>query len=247
MTSTSYADNDPLVFITIDIDWAPEPVLEDMESLLHSLSIPATIFTTHASETIARLQHTSSVEVGLHPNFNTCLAKNGPARDAETILAETKKLAPTATAIRCHSLMQSSRLFALFRDHGLTHEVNTFVPFASCRKLEPWRHPMGITSVPFLWEDDFACLEMPMPLSPLPALELQGIKVFNFHPIHLYLNTIRLADYETAKKSFFEPEAMDPLRRPEGSNGIRDLFLSLTNAAKQKEFGFGLVSQVQAT
>jgi len=233
------------IFITIDLDWAPEPVLEDMAALLQSSGIPVTIFATHPSETISRMSASPSVEIGIHPNFNPCLERGDATADATNILTEARNLAPRATAIRSHSLMQSSRLLALFRDHSLTHEVNTFVPFDRCMGLKAWRHPVGITSVPFLWEDDFACMTVPFPLSPLPALDGPGIKVFNFHPVHLYLNTVRLSDYEIAKKSGFSMATMNAVRKAAGSTGIRDYFQSLIFHAKQRQFAFGLISRIQ--
>ena len=55
--------------LTFDVDWAPDPVIEDTLSLLERAGVRATFFATHASA-VLRDAAAEGHEIGLHPNFS---------------------------------------------------------------------------------------------------------------------------------------------------------------------------------
>jgi len=52
--------------------------------------------------------------------------------------------------------------------------------------------------VPHFWEDDAVCIyEVNTPVQEL--MSRGGLKVFDFHPIHIFLNTEKLERYERTR------------------------------------------------
>jgi hypothetical protein len=95
-------------------------------------------------------------------------------------------------------LTQSTNLLQIFLDKGLTHDANHFIPEQTEIEIKPWRLWTGLVKVPHFWEDDIACLcndNTPMP----ELIKRPGLRVFNFHPIHVFLNTENLERYESTR------------------------------------------------
>lgn len=187
------------IYLTFDIDWASDEVLLDTIEILERADVSATWFVTHATPLLGRLRSNPKFELGVHPNFNFLL--NGDFRNGknvEEILDRLLELVPEAKSIRSHSMTQNSRLMQLFVDRGLAYDCNHFVPEQSGIALKPWILWNGLIKVPHFWEDDAVCIyEKNRPIDHL--LKLDGLKVFAFHPIHVFLNTERLERYENTR------------------------------------------------
>jgi Polysaccharide deacetylase len=178
------------VCLTLDVDWAPEHVLQSVIARLVRAGVPATFFATHDSPTLRGLDP-GQFEVGLHPNFNDS------AGDHLTPLAVLKSLYPAASGARSHSLFSSSRILALYADHGLSYESNIFLPGHT--GLHPVLRFADLVSIPFNWSDDKQLeLGAPHDLTAVP-LDAEGLVVLNFHPIHVAMNTSDPAHYERYK------------------------------------------------
>jgi hypothetical protein len=189
------------IYLTIDIDWAVDPILLDAIELIERFGAQATWFVTHETKLLERLRKNPNFELGIHPNFNFLLQGDGRnGNDAEEVVERLMGVVPEAKSVRSHSGTQSSRILDLFSRWGLTHESNVFVPAQSGIELRPWKMWSGLTRVPYFWADDVSCLpgsEDDVPMSDL--LSSAGIKVFDFHPIHIFLNTNSLDRYETTR------------------------------------------------
>jgi hypothetical protein len=188
------------VFLTLDIDWACDGVLSAVMDLVEAAGVPATWFVTHETPLLARLRAIPQFELGIHPNFNKLLQAGDPGNgaNAEEVLARLKALVPEAVSTRSHAVTQSGIFHGLYQRHGLTHESNTFVPFCAGVPLKPWVNFDGLVKVPFFWEDDIHHLfEQTESLAPM--LAAPGLKVFSFHPIHVFLNSPNLDRYEASR------------------------------------------------
>lgn len=187
------------IYLTFDIDWACDDVLADTIDLVEKANVTATWFITHNTPLLARLRANQKFELGVHPNFNYLLEgnpKNG--RDAEEVIDRVLRIVPEAKAIRCHSMTQNSKLSQLFVDKGFTHDCNHLIPEQSDISLKPWRLWNGLIKVPHFWEDDAVCIyEVNTPVQEL--MSRGGLKVFDFHPIHIFLNTEKLERYERTR------------------------------------------------
>ena len=52
------------ICLTLDLDWAPDHVLEDTRALLTQAGLPATIFATHHTPGVVALSNLAGVEMG---------------------------------------------------------------------------------------------------------------------------------------------------------------------------------------
>ena len=210
------------LFLTFDLDWAADAVIADTLDLIEPLGIEATWFVTHDTPVLERLRGNPLFELGIHPNFNFLLAgdpRNGA--NAEDVLDRLLAIVPEAKSVRSHSLVQGGRLLQLFRAKGLTHESNAFIPEQSGILLKPWVDWFGMIKVPYFWEDDFCCeAETNTPVEDL--VRRPGVRGFDFHPIHVFLNTEDLDRYERARGVFNDPSALAEHRGddPEGTRSI---------------------------
>ena len=210
-------------FLTFDIDWAHDAVIQYAIDIVERAEIPATWFVTHATPAIARLRTNPAMELGIHPNFLPLLMQGNIANGAtaEEVVDRLLEIVPEAKSVRSHSLIQSGRLLELFRDKGLTHEANAFIPEQSGIPLRPWIDWFGMVKVPYFWEDDFWC-ESPESSEPHELKGRAGIRGYDFHPIHVFLNTESLDRYERARLAFQNPEMLAGHRNGAG-DGVCDM------------------------
>jgi len=213
------------VCLTLDLDWAPDHVLEDTRLLLQQVGLPTTIFATHQSPAVTALLARPGCETGVHPNFLS-------DADEDAVLSRVLTAFPAAVGVRSHELYFDSRLLPLFQRRGVRYFSNDLMFLHS--DLHPYYDWSGLVRLPLFWEDDVHCLYFDGRFD-CAALRLDqpGLKVLNFHPVHLYLNTREIADYQAAKPSLADPAAARKLRR-EGP-GIRSLFLDVVDRLRGAE------------
>lgn len=195
-------------FLTLDIDWAPDFVLEAAIEKVEEMRVPATWFVTHATPLLERLRQSGLFDLGVHPNFDRALFGKGGPTASETI-KDIMEIVPEAVSVRSHSMTQSTKLQDLFGSFGLTHDCNHFIPCQAEMEVKPWRLWNDMIKVPYIWEDDIDILYGPSSMEK--SRKVEGMKVYDFHPIHLYLNTADMAAYEKAKLCLSEGKGIQPL------------------------------------
>jgi hypothetical protein len=213
------------VFLTLDVDWAHDDVIAEVLDLLEPAQVRATWFITHDSPILERLRSNPLFELGIHPNFNFLLEgdpRNG--RTASEVVDRLLAIVPEAKSVRSHAMTQSTGLMHLFASKGLTHEANHFIPEQLETPLKPW-HWLSMIKVPYFWEDDVYCLSAANSVFG-SLVHRPGLRVFDFHPIHVFLNTDDLARYEKARPYFGNPTALRSLRNP-AEQGSRALLTQL--------------------
>lgn len=193
------------LFLTLDIDWANDDVLNDTIDLIERYDVAATWFATHQTRVLDRLRENPKFEIGIHPNFNFLLeGRNDAGRSASEIVQRLMSIVPNSKAVRSHSMTQSSVILKIFKDVGLTHDANHFIPNHSGLELKPWMLWNGLCRVPYSWEDDVHLLYEVKGIKQLSTSDIAlnknaGLKVFDFHPIHVFLNTEALDRYEKTR------------------------------------------------
>ena len=219
------------LFLTFDIDWAHDDVLADTIDIVEVAGVAATWFVTHDTPVLQRLRDNPKFELGLHPNFDfllECDDRNG--RTAEEVVDRLQQLVPEATSVRSHSLTQSSKLLALFQRKGLSHDCNHLIPEQVNMELKPWAMWNGMTRVPYFWEDDVcASYQQNTPVEKLTMRH--GLKVFDFHPIHVFLNTEELSRYERTRSLHQKPAELTNHRCSE--DGTRTILQKLLGVSEQ--------------
>lgn len=239
MASKSSGDR---IFLTFDIEWAHDEVLSYCLDLCEQADIKATFFATHNTPVLERIRKNPNFELGIHPNFNSLFDGCDQSASAKSILSRLQEIVPEAKVIRSHSLTQSSRLLVLFREHGFTHDANTFIPYTSGIELKAWSDWRGIIRVPHCWEDDIYLQDRPS-WEPYQILTRPGLKVFDFHPIHLFLNTEHMDRYEAARPAFNDPQT---LRKHRNSGpGIYLFFERLLALTQREDFQTAKLSDIK--
>ena len=126
-------------------------------------------------------------------------------------------------------MTQNSRILELFAGYGLTHDCNHYIPWYSGIELKPWALWNGMLKVPYFWEDDLAFTRQDrFDLDEL--VNLNGVKVFDFHPIHIHLNTEHPERYESSREVHRDYQRSKELRFK--GEGTRDHLISLLQLNK---------------
>jgi hypothetical protein len=205
--------------ITLDVDWAPDFMIDEVAQALAARGVRATWFITHPSPAVDRLRERPDLfELGIHPNLLP-----GTTQGPDPI-AHCLELVPGARCARTHSLVQSTPLLEDLMAAGIAVDVSLFLP--RHEHLRPFEHFSAagrIVRVPYVFEDD---LEMARPepcWDPEPLLAGPGLKVFDFHPVHLCLNSSSFAPYAALKPRLRELTRVDRAPGP----GARTLFDAL--------------------
>jgi len=187
--------------ITIDVEWASDSIIAEVANYLISNKIKSTWFITHDSPEISRIMSCRDLfEVGIHPNF---LEATCQARDAREIMKGLLRIAPEARSMRTHSLIQSTPLLMMAKEEfGIEHDVSLFLPYTP--NIIPHQlfvsKSSGLVRIPYFWEDDAETL-YPNPSFSLSdaRYHVDGVKIFNFHPIHIVLNSCNLENYQSCR------------------------------------------------
>ena len=194
------------LFLTFDIDWAHDQVLNDTIEIVQKYQASATWFVTHATTVLERLKANTKFELGIHPNFNFLLqGKHDAGQTARDVIERCLDIVPSAKVVRSHSMTQSSGLLEIFKECGLTHDANHFVPHHTGIELKPWHIWNDLIRVPYSWEDDvhilYESIGVPQESPRDIAMDTsdRGLKVFDFHPMHVFLNTESLERYERTR------------------------------------------------
>lgn len=188
------------IYLTFDLDWCSDSVLRHTLDLIERRDVHATFFVTHRTPLLDRIRENPKFELGIHPNFN-CLLEGDfrYGRTYRSVIEHFLSLVPDAVSVRSHSLVQSSGILKAFFELGITHDCNLLVPATA--RPEPFLHwQNGLLRVPFVFEDDVECQSAWSNLGLLRTI-LSGdfLKVLDWHPIHIFLNTEDLTRYESAR------------------------------------------------
>lgn len=216
--------------ITLDVDWAPDFAIDFVASLLLEAGVPATWFITHDSPALARLRsHVELFELGIHPNF---LPGSSHGSSESAVLSHMMDIVPEARVVRTHGLVQSSNLLGRIVDETpIRVDASLFMPHA--RELDAvvyhWGEGKKLVRVPYMWEDDFEMVR-PDGIWDLSAMMARGsgLMVMDFHPLHVYLNSIDLSAYRGLRQyGHFADLPEDVVRRHVNpGHGVQSAFRS---------------------
>jgi SAM-dependent methyltransferase len=183
-----------IVAFTTDLDWASEEAVEVTLELFDGHGVPVTPFITHDSPAIGRRFRDRPTRVGLHPNFQV---QSSHGANQTEVFDAMQALWPAARGFRSHGYVDSSNLATAARERGFRWDSN--VALFMQPMLVPLEHFSGLVRFPTWWDDDtYVGKGYPPVFESLRRhLETPGLKVMNFHPIHVALNTPALDYYAT--------------------------------------------------
>ncbi|MFN4083079.1 MAG: hypothetical protein ACK4K9_05550 [Bacteroidia bacterium] len=208
---------------TSDIDWAPEEVIADMLNLFEQYSVKCTLFVTHDSEVIHKCNR-ELFEIAIHPNFNNRLFAEDK-RTPKEIVQDLLDMYPEAVGMRSHSMTQSSQLLNVFAECGLQYDSNQFLPY---QQVKPYKCWTGLTRIPYNWEDDVH-FTYGKAFTSDGFGEYNGLRIYDFHPIHVFLNTDSNLTYLKAKP-FYNNFHQISFYKNSDVFGTRDLLIKLLSS-----------------
>jgi len=223
--------NEPI--ITLDFDWAPDFVIEYCAKILSEKKVKATWYVTHQSPILETLRSNKLFELGIHPNF---LISSTQGDSLRSVLTNLKKIVPEATTVRTHSLIQSIPLISEFHKFGIENDVSVLLPRTN--GLSPhFSKYFKLIRFPYYWQDDIAMAEEEnWEISSIDYQE-NGLKIFDFHPIHIYLNSKTMMNYNIIKESnlsLLTPKNAEKFIN-KNSSGTFTLFDKITDYLSQRK------------
>ena len=223
--------------ISLDVDWAPDFMIDHVVNYLIEHKVKSTWFVTHESPALESLkEHDNLFELGIHPNF---LPGSSQGTSVEDVLKYMMQLVPQALSVRTHGVVQSGQLLSdIVRLTPIKIDATIFLPEMPGIQTVQHLTPNGtLLRIPTFWADDYELLKTSPCWRPSQLDNLHGLKVYNFHPIHIYLNTPTYLHYQRFRDSKTDISNMtSSMIEPfinEGP-GVRDLFLSLVQTHSGK-------------
>ena len=198
--STAARLNPTDTLVTLDVDWAPDWMIEDVAERLVLANVRATFFATHDSPAIRALIRNPLFEIGLHPNF---LSGSSHGNTPDEIFKTLRSFLPEARSMRTHSLFQSEPLLGLCADrYNIEIDCSIHLPRVSHICPQAVILTDGgrtLVRVPHIFQDNMHIISnLPWTFSAI-GLMSPGWKVLNFHPVHVILNSSSLQPYEALK------------------------------------------------
>ena len=229
------------VLISLDIDWAPDFVLEKTARIFEEYQVKSTWFVTHDSEFVRfMLTKPDLFELGIHPNFFKGSTQGSTERE---VLLYLLNIIPNATSVRTHGLFQYSGLMRkMCVDYGIRLDSSIFLPYM--QNISPHHIDYGLENqnrlirAPYYW-GDYTAFSRPEGIGE-PNDELlspRGMKIFNFHPIHIGLNSSDLIAYEElkARKSMSEIDSLEFSPFVQKPYGSRDFLIDLVKWVQKNQ------------
>lgn len=229
------------LYLTFDNDWAIDEVLEYSLEILKEYNAVATFFVTNESSVLSKLEDNGN-ELGIHPNFN--YLELCDKEQMRILVNRCLTFVPNAKSIRSHSLITGTPIRQCLCLQGLVYELNTMISPLSGTCVSPWKHN-GLWQIPYIFEDDVYLLEgTPF----LPSWYITGnfemLRILNFHPIHVYLNTEKLERYSNIREYARDFTKLSSYRNSDIHNGTEVTLRNMIETAIDSGYTFGTISEI---
>lgn len=189
------------LILTFDLDWASDDILRYVYKKLKMFNVKSTWFITHESKFIKDvLLKSPIIEGGIHPNF---LQKSTHGNSEDEVLSYFKFFLKDAKSVRTHALYQSSPLLMkMCVEYDIKYDSSIFLPetFNLTYHIINYSSSKKLIRFPYNW-GDFNCLLTPSKFLIKEYLKSPGLKIMNFHPIHIALNSNSLHQYKALKEA----------------------------------------------
>jgi peptidoglycan/xylan/chitin deacetylase (PgdA/CDA1 family) len=218
-----------MIAITLDLEWAPDSVIEHTLDLLDEFDIVATLFSTH-DDPFRSTRH----ERAIHPNFDVEVSPT-------VVLEKLHALYPDAIGLRSHRLRVSTTLRSEWVESGIEYESN----YMEYRKseIEPFEMPEGTVQFPIYWMDDVWFRSDGERVDAETLLDPEGLKIFDFHPPHICFNTPSNSYYLENKDAYWNDNPDFEQLRFDGF-GTRDVFLDLLREIREEDINIVTLDKI---
>ncbi len=224
---TDYGLEPSVICFTFDVEWACQPVIDDIRSLLDDRGIVGTFFVTHDGVNVG------GHERGLHPNFRRngdvyrTLSDASSRTDNEVyehVLQTVLSFAPEARGSRSHSLFFDSSLLPIYERIGIEYDATLRLELVP--HLRPFWKQHNIVEIPTYYADFFDMVSQTTGFQIQNLkVDVPGLKVFDFHPNLVYINAQDVPGYDATRSFYHDPDRLAAARCD--GRGTRTLFLEL--------------------
>lgn len=247
--SNNWGNKMKKIYITFDMEWVCDEVLEYVHNLIEENHVKATITVTHRTDYLEELRKDKNIELGIHPNFNSLISGDCEWNDCDSIINKLMELIPEAVTVRSHSLTESSMILEKFTQYGIKNELNLYVPPIAGTVLHPFIGYGGIRRIPFIFEDDIALMNKKNSIDDYSVEYYLGEefdlpRVFNFHPNHIYLNTEKIERYNETKAFYKDLSKLKKHRNSDLTCGSESFFLKLVKTAQKMGYEFECINKM---
>ncbi len=168
----------------------------------------------------------------------------GGGKGIKDVMSSIKEIVPEAVCCRSHALTDSSIIAAQYRNYGIKYDLNKYIPPQPGICIFPYKAPVGGAVVlPFIFEDDIYLMDGH---KLAPDFYLSNVfdmpRIFNFHPVHLFLNSDKITTYENAKPYYKNYNELKKYCNRD-NYGARNFLYELVDHAKRKNYKFKKISQ----
>lgn len=228
--------------LTFDVDWVPDFMIDDIMEMCVENNVKSTWFVTHYSPALDRLRKVPQlIELGIHPNFLSGSSQGSTTND---IIDYCLSLVPNAKSVRTHALFQNGPLLQrLGQEASIEIDSSIFLPeMPNIRMVEHLSGSGILKRVPIFWADDYHLLKDKPCWNFQSYKSIDGIQVFLFHPIHVFLNSTSRAQYGNIRaraKDLASTQAVDVADLVDRSttSGIKILLKELFVDLRQQNGG----------
>lgn len=208
-----YNVTENMLCITIDIEWSPDELVESVVQTLNEHKVKATFFATHP---ITINGH----EISLHPNYST-------ANKYRKTITKLHNLFPNSKGVRSHRLTTDEMLLPIYKELGLVYDSGYVM--MNMKNIQPFYLEHDIVEMPIFYMDRLHFDEPRFYKKgfSINSMDLNsaGLKVFDFHPIHIFINTNKVDLYQKAKRYYHESKLLEQFKNK--NKGIGTYFSDL--------------------
>lgn len=218
------------MYITFDTDWANDDKIDICLDFLKEHNARGTFFITNNCEKSIKRMRDEGHELAIHPNLRDNL--KGSSVHFAKVIDDLLAFVPDAKGVRFHSLAYGNDVLEYCASAGLLYDSSIYCPHI----IPPYKDYCNIKRIHFHWADSHALLES-KDLYSESKKELSENCVLIFHPVHIYINTRTISDYELYKIRKDPPYVA---AESQTKYGVRDFFLNTLNQYNN----FGVLSDL---
>jgi len=230
----------PILGLTIDVEWCPDPLVDECVELVTQAGAKATLFATDyrldrsgKSTHLSKRGYGKNIEIALHPKF---VRHNDFGETFDSI----KQIYPTAKGFRSHNTLTGYEVGRAAVAHQLSYGSNYYIPY---RVMEPFLQfaQMELIEFPVNFIDyQHAALSRDFDLHTAFNGAGEGVFVLDFHPSFIFANIPSLQLYQMCKSCYHDADALRKLRYQ--GKGTRTLFKEVLAGVQSDRFGSDTMS-----
>jgi len=170
------------IFLSFDIDWVPDFMLSFTADLVSHLD--ASFMHTHSSPVCKQVAE--NFPSGIHPN----LQKNSDQGNGiDESIKFLRELGVDFETCRFHVLKHGYPDLIKLSEHGTKLDSSTIL-FNGKNILPTYHHDLDMVLAPYFWEDGIHLRGKELKgEAGIIDWSTPGLKIFDFHPLDIYLNT----------------------------------------------------------